>query len=112
MVYTDFESILVPEENGKQNHEESYKNIYQKHVAWSYDHQLVCDDDNFSQPFKSYLGEDAVCNVINSMMEENKYRTDMMDKHFNKEPVMTKEDKENFENSKTIGFLIIFIMYM
>ena len=48
MVYTDFESILVPEENGKQNHEESYKNIYQKHVAWSYDHQLVRDDDNFS----------------------------------------------------------------
>ena len=48
MVYTDFESILVPEENGKQNHEESYKNIYQKHVAWSYDHKLVCDDDNFS----------------------------------------------------------------
>ena len=46
------------------------------------------------------------------MIEENKYRTDMMNKHFNKEPVMTKEDKGNFENSKIIGFLIIFIMYM
>ena len=33
------------------------------------------------------------------MIEESKYRTDMMNKHFNKELVMTKEDKENFENS-------------
>ena len=33
MVYTDFESILLPEENRKQNHEEPYTNIYQKHVV-------------------------------------------------------------------------------
>ena len=48
MVYTDFESILVPEENRKQNLEESYTNIYQKHVACSYDYKLTCVDDNFS----------------------------------------------------------------
>ena len=48
MVYTDFESILVSEENGKQNHEESYTNIYQKHVSCSYDYQLICFDDNCS----------------------------------------------------------------
>ena len=38
MVYTDFERILVPEQNGKQNLEEPYTNIYQKYVAWSYDY--------------------------------------------------------------------------
>ena len=27
MIYADFESILVPEDNGKQNPEESYTNI-------------------------------------------------------------------------------------
>ena len=32
------------------------------------------------------------------MIEESKYRTDMMNKHFNKELVMTKEDKEDFQN--------------
>ena len=36
MIYVDFESILVPEDNGKQNLEESYTNNYQKHVACSY----------------------------------------------------------------------------
>ena len=27
MIYADFESILVPEDNGKRNPNESYKNI-------------------------------------------------------------------------------------
>ena len=31
------------------------------------------------------------------MIEESKYRTDMINKHFNKELVMIKEDKEDFE---------------
>ena len=34
MIYEDFDSILVPEHNGKQNSNESYINKYQKHVAW------------------------------------------------------------------------------
>ena len=27
MIYADFESVLVPENNGRQNHEESYTNM-------------------------------------------------------------------------------------
>ena len=45
MIYADFESILVPEDNGKQNPEESYTNRYQKHIACSYGYKLVCVDD-------------------------------------------------------------------
>ena len=33
MIYTDFESSLVPEDNGKQNPKQSYTNKYQKHIA-------------------------------------------------------------------------------
>ena len=33
------------------------------------------------------------------MIEEGKYSSEMMKKHFNKELVMTKEDDEDFENS-------------
>ena len=36
MIYVDFESILVPEDNGKQNPNESYINKYKKHIASSY----------------------------------------------------------------------------
>ena len=71
MIYADFESILVPENNGKQNPNESYTNKYQKHVACSYGYKLVCVDDKFSKPFKSYLDEDVVSNFINSMIKES-----------------------------------------
>ena len=53
MIYADLESILVPEGNGNQHSKESYTNKYQKHVACSYDLELVCVDDRFSKPFKS-----------------------------------------------------------
>ena len=33
MIYADFESILIPENNGKQN---SYTNKYQNHVGCSF----------------------------------------------------------------------------
>ena len=99
MIYADFESILVPENNGKQNPKESYTNKFQKHVACSYGYKLVCVDDKFSKPFKSYLGKDSVYNVINSIIKESKYCSDVMKNYFNKELVMTKDDNEDFENS-------------
>ena len=52
-IYADFEIILVPEDNGKQNPNESYIIKHQKHVALSYIYKLVCVDDNFSKPLKS-----------------------------------------------------------
>ena len=42
MICTDFESILVPEDNGKQNPEESYRNKNQKHITCSHRFKLVC----------------------------------------------------------------------
>ena len=59
MIYADFENILVPEGNGKQNPNDSYTNKYQKHNTSSYG-KLVCVDDKFSKPFKSYCDKDAV----------------------------------------------------
>ena len=43
-----------------------------KHLVLTYDDKLVYDDDKFSKPFISCLGEDAVYNFINSMIEESK----------------------------------------
>ena len=49
--------------------------------------------------FKSHLGKDAVQNSISNMIEESKYCSNVMKKHFKKDFVMTKEDNEDFENS-------------
>ena len=51
----------------------------------------MCVDDEFSKPFRSYLGEDAFCSFVNSMIEESKYCSDVMKEYFNKEIVMTKK---------------------
>ena len=67
MSYADFESILLLEDNGEQNQNESYTNKHQKHVACSYGYILVCVDDKFSKPFKSYLGGDTVYNFISTL---------------------------------------------
>ena len=99
MIYADIENILVPEDNVKQNPKESYTNKYQKHVSCSYVYKLVCVNDKFSKPSKSYFGKNAVYNFIGSMIVESKYCSDVMKKHFNKELVMTKEDNDDFENS-------------
>ena len=73
IIYASFESLLVPENNGKRNPEEFYRKKYQKHIACIYGYKLVCVDDKFSKPFKTYLGEDSVYYFINSIMEERKY---------------------------------------
>ena len=70
-----------------------------KNVAFSYGYKVVCVDDKFSEPFNSYLDEDAVYNFVSSMIEESRYCSDVMKKHFNKELVMTKEDNEDFKKS-------------
>ena len=91
IIYSDLESILVPEDNGKQNSEQSYTNTYQKHIAYSHGFKLICDDEKFNKPFKRYSSEDAVKNFINSKIEESKYCSEMMKTYSNKELVMTKD---------------------
>ena len=51
MIYADFEIVLVPEDNGKQNPNECYTNKFQKHIACSYGYKLVFLDDQFSKVF-------------------------------------------------------------
>ena len=41
LIYADFKSILVPENNGKQSPDESYTNKYLKHVRCRYGYKLV-----------------------------------------------------------------------
>ena len=53
MIYVDFESILLPEDDGKYYLNKSYTNKHQKYFAYSYCYKLVCIDDKFNKPFKN-----------------------------------------------------------
>ena len=48
MIYADFESILVPEDNKTQNLKKSYRKKYQKHIACHYGYKLLNVDDKVS----------------------------------------------------------------
>ena len=73
MIDADFESILVPEDNGKQNPEMSFTIKYQKRITCSYGYKLVCVNYKFSKPFKTYLGKDTVT-IFLIMSKERKKR--------------------------------------
>ena len=50
----------------------------QMNLILTYNYKLlVCVDDKFSKPFKSYFGKDAVYNFLGSMIEESKYYSDV-----------------------------------
>ena len=49
--------------------------------------------------FKSYIGGDIVYNFVNSMIGKSKYCTDIMEKRFKKELIMSKNDDAVFQNS-------------
>ena len=51
IIHANFERILVPQNNGKQNFEELYTNKYKKYGTCSYGYKLVCVDDKFSKTF-------------------------------------------------------------
>ena len=75
MIDANFESILVPEDNRKQNPDEFYSNKHQKYIACSYSNQLACVDNKFKSD------EDAVYSSSNSILEESKYYSDVIKKH-------------------------------
>ena len=94
----DFESILVQENNGKQNPEKSVTNKYQKHIACknilAINYYVL-----MTNLVKTYLGKNAVYNFTNNMIEESNYCSDVVKEHFYEELVMTKQDNEDFKHS-------------
>ena len=91
MIDADSDCILVPEDHGKQNLEESYTSKYQKCIPYSYGYKLLCVNDKFSKPFKTYLDNDPVYKFVNNMIEKSISCSEVMKKHFHKELAVTKE---------------------
>lgn len=83
-----------------------YTNNCDKHVPWSYGYKSLCNDDKFSKPFKSYLGE-FVDKVMNSMFKECKYYSCVMKQNFDKELMLTKKMIKVLKTLLSVGFVII-----
>ena len=98
MIYADFENILVPEENGKQNPNKLYTNKYQKHVLvvmainW---YVLVIN----LVSLLSHIQVKMFTDILLVWLKKVKYCNNMIKKHFNKEILMVKMDNEDLKNA-------------
>ena len=97
--YTDFECNLI----GVQSYEGSYTNKYQDHIRFAY--KIVCIDNRFSKRIAVYRGENAAYEFIKAILKEYKYCKKVMNKHFNKNWIMS-EKKDIYFNKVTLdGFV-------
>ena len=96
-IYADFECNLKTAESC----EGSYSKKYQDHVPCSFAYKLVCVDDEFTKPIVAFRGENAAYEFIKAILKEFEYCKKVMKKHFNKNLIMSEEEEQQFQLSKT-----------
>ena len=67
------------------------KNI-REHVPYSFAYKVVCVDDGFTKAIVIYKGENAAYEFIKTILKEYKYCRRVMNKHFNKNLIMSEEE--------------------
>ena len=97
--YVDFEFNLRDVEIS----EGSYTEKYHEHVLCSYAYKVVCIDARFSESIVVFRGENAAYEFIKAIFQEHKYCKKIMNKHFNKNLVMTEEKEHLFQQSNNCG---------
>ena len=95
-IYADFECILRPTSSkGIKSSDKngSYTEKYQDYIPCSFTYKVVCVDNKFSKDAIMYKGKNAACKFIEAILEEFYYCKRIMKKHFNKNLVMSAEEK-------------------
>ena len=72
---------------------------YQDHIVCRYGYKLMCADEWYSKPYKTYFGEDVIDKLSNDMIKESEYRSKVVETEFSKPLVLTEIDHEDFNNS-------------
>ena len=65
---------------------------YQDHVSCSFAYKVVSIDDRFTKPIVVYRGENAAYEFIKVILKKYKYCRKIMNKHFNKNLIMSEEE--------------------
>ena len=95
--YADFECNL----RGAECYEGSYTKKSQDHVPCSFSYKVVCIDDRYRKPIVDYRGENAAYEFIKAILKEYKYCKKVMNKHFNKNLIMSEEEEHLFQQSNS-----------
>ena len=96
-IYADFECNL----RNVESYEGSYTNKYRDHAPCSFAYKVVCIDDRFTKPIVVYRGENAAYEFIKAILKEYKYCKKVMNKHFNKNLIMSEKEEHLFQQSNS-----------
>ena len=93
-IYADFEGNL----KSVESYEGFHSKKCQDHVPCSFVYKLVCIDDEFTKPIVVFRGESAAYKFIEAILKEYEYCKKVMKKYFNKNLIMSEEEKQ-FQSS-------------
>ena len=96
-IYAHFECNLKSVECD----EASYIKKYQDYIPCSFAYKVVCIDDRFTKRIVVYRGENAAYEFIKAILKEYKYCKKVMNKHFNKNLIMSEEEEHLFQQSNS-----------
>ena len=74
---------------------------YQDHIPCSFAYKVVCVDDRFIKQIVVYRGENAAYEFIKAILTEYKYYKKVLNKHFNKNLIMSEKDEQLFQQSNS-----------
>ena len=100
-IYADFECNL----RGVESYEGSYTKKYQDHIPCSFAYKVVCVNDKFTKRIVVYRGENATYEFIKAILKEYKYCKKVMNKHSNKNLIMSEKKNIYFNKVTVLGFV-------
>ena len=88
-IYADLECNL----KDVKSYEGSCTKKYQDYILCSFAYKVVCIDNRFSKPIVVYRGKNAAYEFIKAILKEYKYCRKVMNKHFNKNLIMSEKEE-------------------
>ena len=76
-----------------ESYEGSYLKKYEDHIPCSFAYKFVCVDDKLSKPIVVFRGQNAAFKFIETIFREREYCKKVINKHFNKNLIMTEEEE-------------------
>ena len=74
---------------------------YQDHISCSFSYKVVCVDDKFTKPIVVYRGKHEAYEFIKVILKEYNYCKKVINKHFNKNLIMSEEEDHLFQQSNS-----------
>ena len=96
-IYADFEYNLKSVECDGG----SYTKKYQDHIPCSFAYQGVCIGDRFTKPIVACRVKNSAYEFIKVILKEHQHFRKIMNQHFNKNLIMSKEEEHLFEKGNS-----------